>query len=245
MYNFFVNEKFNENTYKIKGNDYNHIKNVLRMKIGEQFLVSNGKNGDLCVIEEILEDCITAKIVERDFLNTNLSIEIYLFQGIPKQDKMELIIQKSVELGVNKIIPVEMHRSIVRIEEKKKADKLLRWQAIAESAGKQSKRTLIPSVCPVSSFKQAIDLAKTLDLVVLPYENQKVTESTKEFLKEVKSGMKIGVIIGPEGGFEENEVQYALNNGVKTISLGKRILRTETAAITTLSMLMLYSEMYL
>lgn len=245
MYNFFVNEKFNENTYKIEKNDYNHIKNVLRMKVGDEILISNGKKGDLCVIEKILEDCIIAKIIESDFLNTNLSIEIYLFQGIPKQDKMELIIQKSVELGVNKIIPVETHRSIVKIEEKKKADKLLRWQAIAESAGKQSKRTLIPSVCPLLNFKQAIDLAKTLDLVILPYESHKGMASTKDFLKEIRNGMKIGVIIGPEGGFEESEIEYALNNGVKTISLGKRILRTETASITTLSMLMLYSEMYL
>ncbi|MBQ3597284.1 MAG: 16S rRNA (uracil(1498)-N(3))-methyltransferase [Clostridia bacterium] len=245
MFNFFVSSKPIDGKYYIDGKDFFHIKNVLRMKEGDEILVSDGVSGNLCVIESFFDDKVTARITEPDFMSTNLPIEIVLFQALPKSDKLELIIQKAVELGANKIVPVQTARCVVKIEEKKKADKTARWQAIAESAGKQSKRCLIPTVLSPLSFKQALELFDDLDLVILPYENHLGMQSTLESLSLIKKGMKVGVFIGPEGGFEQSEVDLAQQKGAKTISLGKRILRAETAAITTLSMLMLFAEMKL
>ncbi|MBQ6826130.1 MAG: 16S rRNA (uracil(1498)-N(3))-methyltransferase [Clostridia bacterium] len=246
MYNFFTDNKSkNGDCYFITGTDFNHIKNVLRMKIGEQFLVSCDNKSDLCEITEINSDTITAKIIEENYQSTSLPIKLYLFQGLPKSDKMELIIQKAVELGVDKIIPTELSRSIVKIEEKKKKSKRERWQAIAESAAKQSKRNSIPEVLDIKSFNLALEIAKDLDLLLIPYENKNGMRDTLEALKQIKSGMKIGILIGAEGGFEEKEVEKAVEIGGKAISLGSRILRTETAAITALSMCMLYSEITL
>ena len=246
MYNFFIEkDRFDGSYYHLDGKDYNHAKNVLRLKVGEQVLISHDQKCNLCEISKITDSEILLTILESDYMDTSLPINIYLFQGLPKSDKLELIIQKAVELGADAIIPVDTARSIVKIEEKKKESKTARWQAIAESASKQSKRTSIPKVYPPMSFKNAIDFCKDLDLVILPYENSFGMECTKDALKNIKSGMKIGVFIGPEGGFEQSEVDLATENGAKVVSLGKRILRTETAAITALSMIMLYAETYL
>ncbi len=246
MYNFFVNQdNKKENKYFITGADFNHIKNVLRMVIGEQLLVSCNNASDLCEIESFESDTVVLKIIEQNYQSTNLPIKIHLFQGLPKSDKLELIIQKSVELGVETITPVAMKRSIVKIDDKKKKSKRERWQAIAEAAAKQSKRTSIPQVCDVLSYKEFITLAKELDLLLVPYECANGMAATKEVLTQIKSGMSIGIIIGPEGGFEQKEIDDALSIGGKVISLGSRILRTETAAITTVAMCMLYSEMEL
>ncbi len=246
MYNFFVDKSaVNGDICTISGDDFNHIKNVLRMKIGEKFLVSfDGKN-NLCFIENFLEDACIVKIEQADYFDSNLKISLYLFQGLPKNDKMELIIQKAVELGVDAIIPVEMNRSVVKLDDKKKKSKVERFNSISESAAKQSKRTTIPKVHDVLSFNKALELSKTLDMLIIPYENERGVEATKSVLSKIKAGMKIGVMIGCEGGFDESEIEKAINIGGKTISLGNRILRTETAAITTLSLLMLHSEMYL
>ena len=246
MYNFFVNENQKQNNrYFINGTDFNHIKNVLRMNIGDTFLVSENGMSSLCEIESFESDTVIVKILQENYNDTNLPIKIYLFQGLPKGDKMELIIQKCVELGVHKIVPVQMSRCVVKIEEKKKKSKQERWQAISESAAKQSKCNKIPEIGEILTYKQALAKAEDLDLLLVPYESKNRMEDTKNALNEIKSGMSIGILIGPEGGFDENEIHEALEIGGKVISLGKRILRTETAAITSVSMCMLHAEMNL
>lgn len=246
MYNFFVDDSNKKDRrYFIGGTDFNHIKNVLRMGVGEQFLVSCNDKSDLCEIESIEQDIIVVKIIDENYQSTNLPIKIHLFQGLPKSDKLELIIQKTVELGVHTITPVSMKRSIVKIDDKKKKSKQERWQAIATAAAKQSKRTFIPQVSEVISYNEFINEAKNLDLLLVPYECAEGMTATKDVLKEIKNGMSVGIIIGPEGGFEPKEIEQALEVGGKVISLGARILRTETAAITTTAMCMLYSEMEL
>ena len=246
MHNFFVNENQKQNNcYFINGTDFNHIKNVLRMNIGDTFLVSENGISSLCEIKSFESDTVIAKILEENYNNTNLPIKIYLFQGMPKGDKMELIIQKCVELGVHEIVPVQMSRSVVKIEEKKKKSKRVRWQAISESAAKQSKCNKIPEISEILTYKQALEKAKDLDLLLVPYESKNGMEDTKNALNEIKNGMSVGILIGTEGGFDENEIAQAFEMGGKVISLGKRILRTETAAITSVSMCMLYAEMNL
>ncbi len=231
--------------YLINGGDYNHIKNVLRMGVGDRLLVSCENRSDLCEIISCDNATVTAKIIEENFNNTNLPINIYLFQGLPKSDKMELIIQKCVELGVYEIIPTEMEHCVVKLEDKKKASKVARWQAISESAAKQSKRNIIPKINDVLTFKDALKKAEELDLLLVPYENERGMLATKEALSKLKGGMRIGIMIGSEGGFSETEIEAARNIGGEIISLGKRILRTEPAAITATGMCMLYSEMNL
>ena len=244
MHHFFVSpDQIDEKYVTITGGDVNHIKNVLRMKIDEELLVSNGQDKDYyCKIESISDDEIKALILDEEFEGTELPTELYLFQGLPKSDKMELIIQKAVELGVKEIIPVATKRCVVKLDDKKEASKIKRWQAISESAAKQSRRTIIPQVSSVMSFKEAINRAKEFELGIIPYENFKDMKETREVLKAVRKGIKIGIFIGPEGGFEESEVQYALENGIHPISLGKRILRTETAGLAILSVLMFQLE---
>lgn len=243
MYNFFtdINSKIN-NTYIITGKDYNHIANVLRMKIGERFYISCNGNTDLCVINDINEYEVKAEIVKENAINTELPISIHLFQGLPKSDKMELIIQKSVELGVSEITPVSMKRCVVKLDEKKKAAKVSRWQSISESAAKQSKRNLIPAINPVVTYNDIIKTIPDYDLFLVPYENEKGFSYTVDVINSIKPGMKIGILIGPEGGFDDNEIEKAREAGGKIISLGSRILRTETAAITAVAMCMLKSE---
>ena len=244
MHNFFVDENNRQgDVYFITDADFNHIKNVLRMKQGDSFLVSSASKSDLCVLDSFTEDAVIAKITEEDYQDTSLTVKLYLFQGLPKSDKMELVIQKAVELGAEGVIPVEMNRCVVKIDDKKKKSKVARWQAISESAAKQSKRTIIPEVYDVLSYKQAMEKAKEMDVFIVPYENKDGMKATKNALFEIKKGMSVGILIGPEGGFDEKEIEIAESVGGLTVSLGKRILRTETAAITALSMCMLYAEM--
>lgn len=244
MFNFFVSENDRQGDfYYITGSDYNHIINVLRMKKGDTFLVSENGKGNLCELIAYDSETVTAKILEEDYKNTDLPIEIYLFQGLPKADKMELIIQKTVELGVYAVIPVEMNRCVVKLDDKKKKSKTQRWQSISESAAKQSKRNIIPEVYNAVSFKQMLKIASEMDLFLVPYENKDGMKSTADALLQIKGAEKIGILIGPEGGFEEKEIEEAISVGGKTISLGSRILRTETAAITAVGMCMLHIEM--
>lgn len=244
MHHFFVSpDQIDEKYVTITGGDVNHIKNVLRMKIDEELLISNGQDKDYyCKIESISDDEIKAIILDEEFEGTELPTELYLFQGLPKSDKMELIIQKAVELGAKEIIPVATKRCVVKLDDKKEASKIKRWQAISESAAKQSRRTIIPEISSVMSFKEAINRAKEFELGIIPYENFKDMKETREVLERVQKGIKIGIFIGPEGGFEESEIQYALENGIHPISLGKRILRTETAGLAILSVLMFQLE---
>lgn len=246
MFNFFANSSDKiADGYRICGSDYNHIKNVLRMSIGDTILVSCEGKSDLCEIQAFENDCVNVKVIEKNANNTELPIEIILFQALPKSDKMELIIQKTVELGISKIIPVEMKHCVVKLDEKKKSSKVTRWQAISESAAKQSKRNIIPEIGNVISFSHMLSEAQNLDLFLVPYENKDGMSATRKALENIKSGMKIGILIGPEGGFDVNEIEKATKVGGIAVSLGKRILRTETAAITAASLIMLYAEMNL
>ena len=244
MFNFFVYPAAKQSDcYIISGSDYNHIVNVLRMKQGDEFLVSCEGVSSLCTLDGIDGENVYAKIIEENYRSTELPVKIYLFQGLPKADKMELIIQKCTELGVYGIIPTEMKNCVVRLEDKKKKSKVSRWQSIAESAAKQSKRNIIPEIGDVLSFKQALSEMQKLDLMLIPYENERGMPATKEALDKIKAGMSVGILIGPEGGFDEKEIADAVAAGGLSISLGSRILRTETAAITAVSMCMLHTEM--
>lgn len=245
MHNFFIKEPSCNGIYTIYGADYNHVKNVLRMQVGDTLLVSDGKCNNLCEIVSYENDSVVVKIIEENYCDSSLPIEIYLFQGLPKSDKMELIIQKAVELGVTGIIPVEMSRCVVKLDKNKKNIKTARWQAISESAAKQCKRAFIPQVLDVLTFSEALKMSSEFDLLIVPYEDKNGMNSTKDALLKIKSGMKVGIMIGPEGGFSPEEIEMINNMGGLTVSLGKRILRTETAAIASLSMLMLYAEMNL
>lgn len=246
MQRFFVEPyqiQENENKICITGNDVNHIRNVLRMKNGEEIWVSDSNNHEYhCRIDSMESEKIELHILYVQEADYELPGKIYLFQGLPKGDKMELIIQKAVELGVHEIIPVEMKRCVVRLDDKKAQKKRDRWQQIAESAAKQSKRMLIPQIHPVLEYSQALSYAKELDICLLPYEMAKGMQQTKQIISGIQPGETIGIFIGPEGGFEEKEVDAALGIGAKTITLGRRILRTETAGLTILSILMFHLE---
>ena len=246
MQRFFVEpHQIDEAAHQIHivGTDVNHISNVLRMKQGEEVWISDGgKKEYRCAIEAFSADEVLLHIIYAQEPDYELSSRIYLFQGLPKADKMELIIQKSVELGAYEIIPVETKRCVVKLDGKKAAKKVERWQQIAESAAKQSKRMLIPNVHQVLSFKEALKYAESMDIRLIPYELAKGMQETKEILAAIEPGQSIGIFIGPEGGFEEKEVEAAISEGAKPITLGKRILRTETAGLAILSVLMFQLE---
>lgn len=244
MYQFFVEDtQVGASSVVIEGSDVNHIRNVLRMKCGEKVRIStkSGKNY-YAKIAEITECMVRADILEECAKDTELPNKIYLFQGLPKNDKMELIIQKAVELGAYEIIPVAMKNCVVKLDDKKAASKVNRWQEIAKSAAKQSKRSLIPTVQMPLSYKLAIEAAKELDVVLLPYENERGMAATREAIEAIRPGQSIGIFIGPEGGFADAEIALAKEADMQLVSLGKRILRTETAGLTTLSILMYHIE---
>ncbi len=245
MYQFFVEpSQIQGNRIIITGKDVNHIKNVLRMKKGEELAVSNGMDGKeyRCGIAEFTEDEVICELhfIKEDALE--LPSKVYLFQGLPKADKMELIIQKAVELGVYQVIPVSCKRAVVKLDEKKAKSKIARWQGIAEAAAKQSKRGIIPEVKDVMAMKEAIAYSGQCQIKLIPYELAEGMEKTKEIISSLKPGEDVAIFIGPEGGFEEAEVQAAMESGIVPITLGKRILRTETAGMTVLSWIMYQLE---
>lgn len=245
MYQFFVSpDQIQGKKIIITGKDVNHIKNVLRMKAGEEIAVSNGVDGReyRCGIQEILEDEVICELRFIKEEGLELPSRITLFQGLPKADKMELIIQKAVELGVYEIIPVSCKRTVVRLDEKKEKSKINRWQGIAEAAAKQSKRGIIPSVGAVMSMKEAIAYSRSAKVRIIPYELAENMADTKKIINSLQPGEDIAVFIGPEGGFEESEVQAAVEEGIQPVTLGKRILRTETAGLTVLSWIMYQLE---
>ncbi len=241
MYRFFVEpDQVGEKEIRILGGDVNHIKNVLRMKPGEEILISSQENLEYtCYIDKLEDEQVTAHIMYVQEAGYELPSKLYLFQGLPKGDKMELIIQKAVELGVHQIIPVASKRAVVKLDKKKEEKKIARWQAIAQSAAKQSKRMYVPKVGEVLSFSQALAFARNLDVVLLPYELAKDMDGTRKIIGQIKRGQSVGIFIGPEGGFEEAEAEAAVKEAnARVITLGKRILRTETAGLTVLSVLM-------
>lgn len=229
-----------EGQITITGSDVNHIKNVLRMERGEELMVCDGTGMQYtCEISDFPAGEVLLTIRKAETSSTELPVRLKLYQGLPKKDKMELIIQKAVELGAVEIIPVMTKYCIVKLEDdKKEAKKIERWQAIAESAAKQSGRGIIPKVGRVMNFKEAIKQASVEGMAILPYEMAEGMKTLKEAAAKAPKQQVISVFIGPEGGFDEAEVDFAKENGVVPVSLGKRILRTETAGFTTLSILM-------
>ncbi|SFG38999.1 RsmE family RNA methyltransferase [Oribacterium sp. WCC10] len=262
MHHFFV-ERSNIDSDSRKvfltGDNYNHLKNVLRVRVGEKILISDGEGTDYeCDVITIHDENYIKEARESGDMSVTepevvlhinfveeiheLPADIYLFQGLPKQDKMELIIQKAVELGAHAVIPLDSKNTVIKLDDKRQQKKTDRWQAIAEAAAKQSKRSIIPEVMPVMKWKAAMEYVKDFDLKLIPYENAKNIKHTMEELNKLPEHGKIAVFIGPEGGFTDGEIEDALQHGIEPVTLGKRILRTETAAITSLSVLMLMLE---
>ncbi len=244
MHHFFVTpQQISGDKIRIEGGDVNHMKNVLRMKLHEKAEISDGESRTyLCEVEAYEEDVAILHILEEMEVDTEPASKLYLFQGLPKSDKMELIVQKAVELGVYQVIPVAMKRSVVRLDDKKAAKKADRWNSIAESAAKQAGRSRIPEVTMPLSYNEALKMAEELDVTLLPYELAGGMEVTREVIRQIKSGQSVGIFIGPEGGFEPEEVDAAVSMGAKVITLGRRILRTETAGLATLAVLMFELE---
>ncbi len=249
MYRFFVSPAGIDTENKrvfITGPDVNHIKNVLRMKPGEEVNISNGSDGReyRCAILEMNDDAVTLELrfIKEDA--AELPVEVVLYQGLPKADKMELIIQKCVELGISRIVPVSMKRCVVRLDDKKGASKVARWQSIAEAAAKQSKRGIIPKISDVMTFDEALSESRQADIRLLPYEmaDNDAMDMTRARLESIRSGQRISIFIGPEGGFDEAEIEKAKASGQEIITLGKRILRTETAGMTVMSWIMLMTD---
>lgn len=231
MQHFFVDaSQVSEETIRIEGTDVNHMKNVLRMRIGEEVTVSDGQGKEyLCQVRDFEEEQVQLKIVETKASDAELPSKIYLFQGLPKQEKMELIVQKCVELGIYAVVPVSMKRCVVKLDAKKGAKKVERWNTIAASAAKQSGRGIVPEVMSVKTYKEALEMARDLDVVLVPYECAEGMDHTKELIQSIKPGQSVGIFIGPEGGFDPDEIALACETGGQVITLGKRILRTETA----------------
>ncbi len=240
MHRFFVDGCNNaSDNIIITGSDVNHIKNVLRIRLGEKILISDGNGTDYeCLVVKMDDESVTAKIEDVIKNAAELPVKITLFQGMPKSDKLELIIQKAVELGAYEIVPVITKRSVVKIDDKKASKKLERYNGIAQAAGKQSGRGIIPQVKDFMSFKQAIEYAKALDMNIIPYEEAEGLEYSRQVIKDVKGNKSLGIFIGPEGGFAKEEVDMAIAMGAKCITLGNRILRTETAGLAVLSIIM-------
>lgn len=248
MYQFFVEpSQIQDKKIIITGSDVNHMKNVLRMKVGEEIAVRNGVDGKeyRCGIEEFAQDQVICSLRFVKEEGVELPSKIYLFQGIPKADKMELIVQKAVELGVYEVIPVAVKRCVVKLDEKKARAKVNRWQGIAEAAAKQSKRGVVPAVKDPMTMKEAAAYARGMDVKLIPYELAEDMVHTKKIVEAVRPGESVAVFIGPEGGFEESEISEALAAGIEPITLGKRILRTETAGLVVLSWLMYQLELAL
>ena len=244
MHRFFVEQsQIGQDSIVITGQDAHHIKNVLRMRQGEEILISDGEKMEYnCTVSDLNEEEVVVNILSSGESGSELPSRIYLFQCLPKSDKMELIIQKAVELGVHEIVPVASSRCVVKLDAKKEAGKIKRCQGMAESAANQSKRMLIPQVHSVMRFADALKYAEEMDVKLIPYELATGMAGTRELIQSIQPGQSVAVVIGPEGGFDESEVLQAKEAGVLPITLGKRILRTETAGFTVLSILMYHLE---
>lgn len=241
MPKFFVkNNQIENDKITIIGTDVNHIANVLRLKINDQIKICNEETAQnyIAKITEINKEDVVCKIIEKIASNTEASVHITIFQGLPKADKMELIIQKCTELGVKEITPVEMKRCVTKLDEKSSNKKIERWQKIAEVAAKQSGRDAICKINNVINIKNICNICQNYDIVLVPYENEEkvsLKDVIKKFPQDVK---KIGIVIGPEGGFEEQEIEILRQNNCKIVTLGERILRTETVAIAVSSIIL-------
>lgn len=239
MHRFFVQpSQVGEDTIVITGGDVNHIRNVLRMKPGEELIAADGQGSEYrCRLSGITDQEARAEILWKLSGDAELPVRITLYQGLPKSDKMDFIVQKCVELGVSRIVPVDTARTVVKLDAKKEQNRRNRWSAIAESAAKQSGRGIVPEIGPVLSFKAALSEAEGWDRILIPYERAENMAQTRSILTELQPGMSVGIFIGPEGGFEETEVEAAKAAGARAVTLGRRILRTETAGMALLAML--------
>ena len=244
MHRFFVPaENVGNGEIRVTGDDINHIKNVLRMTAGEKVVVSCGQGTDYyCIIEDIQETGVSLRIQEEKPAVTELPVRIVLFQALPKVDKMELVIQKAVELGASEVVPVRSRRCVVKLDAHREAKKLARWRAIAESAAKQSGRGILPQIHDSMDFGKALEYAQELDSVLIPYELCDAIDESQHIVQRAVRQNSIGIFIGPEGGFERSEVEAAVRSGAQPVSLGIRILRTETAGLAVLSVLMFLIE---
>lgn len=241
MYRFYIGQdQIQEDKIHILDSDVNHIRNVLRLGPGDWLVACDGEGTDyVCRIQSLSPDDVTISIEKKQESGTELDTRITLFQGIPKKDKMEFIIQKAVELGVYEIVPVMMKRCVVKLSEDKKIKKKNeRWQAIAEAAAKQCDRGIIPVVHEPVTMGQAFDMASSLEYNMIPYELQDGIQVSRQIVDEACAKESVGIFIGPEGGLEKDEVDRAVAIGAKPITLGKRILRTETAGMALLSIMM-------
>ena len=231
----------------VTGGDVNHIRNVMRLKPGDEISVRTGEDEREYIygIESFPDDEVLCRLRYVKEAEVELPVKVILFQGLPKSDKMELIIQKAVELGVSEIVPVTMRRCVVRLDETRIKKRLARWQSIAESAAKQSRRAMVPVIRQPMSMKEAVRYAQeSADVRLLPYELQEPGRGTRAAIEELKEGGCLAFFIGPEGGFEPEEVELALEADVRPVSLGRRILRTETAAMVVMSWLIWHFEIY-
>lgn len=241
---FVEDSDVQDNLIKVAGEDAHHLSNVLRMKIGEMLRISN-QSGEsfLCEVSQISQEEVLCEIVERNYKETELKGEILLFQALPKGERLEFVTQKTTELGVTEIYPVAMDFCITKWEPSKAAKKQARYQAIADAAAKQSKRSKLVKFNSVVSFDEALKLAKEkADIILLPYENEEGMVGSKKALDEIKKDTRVAIFIGPEGGFSEKEIEKAKSDA-KLLSLGKRILRTDTAAVLAVGMVMLKMEL--
>ena len=241
MYRFYVSaDQLAEKEVFISGGDVNHIKNVLRLEVGDWIVACDGNGTDyVSRIQSICSDEVVASIEKVQPTGTELPVRITLFQGMPKKDKLELIIQKAVELGACEIVPVITKRTVVKLSEEKKINKRLeRWQSIAYAAAKQCDRGIIPTVHKPVSYEEALAMADQLDYNVIPYELQTGMEEARKIVDQACKQRSLGIFIGPEGGFEPEEVERAMTRNIHPMTLGKRILRTETAGMALLSILM-------
>ncbi|WP_349290096.1 16S rRNA (uracil(1498)-N(3))-methyltransferase [Thermoanaerobacterium thermosaccharolyticum] len=238
MRKFFVkNEDIKDGIARINGDDAHHIINVLRFKIGTKLIISNGKNQYIVTILDIENSSVILKIIEEYNQVVESPINITLYQGLPKSDKMDLIIQKCTEIGIKKIVPVETEFSTIKIKEKNIYNKINRWKKISLEASKQSGRSIVPDVLVPVGFKDALESLNEFDLCLIPYEKE-TNMRLKDVLKKNFDAKNVCVFIGPEGGFSENEIMAAIEYGAIPVTLGPRILRTETAGIVTSSIIL-------
>ncbi len=244
MPKFFVrDDQINDNKVDIVGEDVNHISNVLRMKVGDEFQVCNSDTTENYNVEikSFEKEKIICSIINKMKSEAESDINLKIFQGIPKSDKMELIIQKSTELGIKELIPVDMERCVSKISGKDEKKKIDRWQKISEVAAKQSGRDMIPKIHNVIKINDIVKVISDFDMMIVPYEKAE-GDSFKDAIEEIKeydkSNINIGIVIGPEGGFEPSEIEQLKEAGAKIVTLGKRILRTETVALAMSSVIM-------
>ena len=242
MEQFFITPgQINGHEIEITGQDVNHIKNVLRKRIGDEISLSDGTDKEYrCRIEEISAEKILCSLEFIKENDTELNVRVHLYQGLPKGDKLETVIQKCVELGVYDITPVICKRTIVKLDASKAEKKLTRLNAISEAAAKQSKRHIIPLVKPFMSFKEAIEDSRGANMRLIPYElSEQGMDKTRDIIASMKPDMDIAVFIGPEGGFDDSEIALAHEAGFDDITLGRRILRTETAGMCFMAFVVL------